>query len=118
MRLDGAREITGVRQAEPSSQASRRVVANRLNARGDGILDGRPSRAIRAVLLERFASLVAPIERAQRLGETVVGLAKRREERDRTLEVRDRLGVAALARRNATEPKLGDWRRGLLLRQP
>src|SRR4030095_12554375 len=49
--------------------------------------------------------------------QAVVGLAKLREERDRALEMRDGVFMAALARRDAPQPELADGLRGRLPRQ-
>ena len=69
------------------------------------------------MLLERGTSFVAATERAQRLREAVVGLAKLRKERDGALEMRDCVGVPALARRDAPQAELAYGRSGRLRRQ-
>ena len=69
------------------------------------------------MLLERGTSFVAAFERAQRLREAVVSLAKLREERDGTLEMRDCVGVPALTRRDAPQAKLAHGGSGRLRRQ-
>ena len=100
----------------PRGRLASVIVANGRHACGERVVDRRPSSPCARAARARHAP-VAAFERAQRLREAVVGVAKLREERDGALEVRDRVGVPALARRDAPEAKLAHGGSGRLRRQ-
>ena len=106
-----------VGQSQAASQQAQRVVASSRHACGERIVDDRPSRTEHAVLLERGSGFDTAIERAQRLRQAIMGRAKLGEERNGAIEVGDRVGVQAPARRDAPEAQLADSGGGRLRRK-